>query len=472
MFDPCCPKTPSPFGIDLETGQRILRPMNAQVGLVASQDRRKWVAIVAVGLSLFLSALDATIVALALPPIASRFQLSDSVAAAITLSYAIPLMLLVLPSGALVSRFRALPTFLVSILGFVLGSVACGLAPNFLVLLTGRIVQGSFAALIATQGVALAAAVVLPKERGRAMGIVGTIAPLGGVAGPGIGGLLLANFGWSSIFFVNVPVGLLASLLGFLSLRGVSLGHQGPANNVYHQMAGLLRRPQFLLALIAFFSSVSASVALYYLLPFDLSDIQHIDPALSGLVLLCVPFGMMTMGITGGYLSDRYQAKPFMLAGSGLLLIGSLALSLVVSSTTSWMDLAWRLLLVGMGIGLFSSPTMTLIMGVGRDMMAAASTVSNLVARLGTVFGPIVMGPKTVPRRATRFDAVLAAAIISRPTPIIRVIVGLEKRPIPIPTSKRRQARSIQEVVEETTSERARLPMSSSPDPASMNGLA
>ncbi len=86
---------------------------------------------------------------------------------------------------------------------------------------------------------------------------------------------------------------------------------------------------------------------------------------------------------------------------------------------------------------------------------------------------PITMGPKTVPRRATRFDAVLAAAIISRPTPpMITVIVGLEKRPIPIPTSKRRQARSVQEVVEETTSERARLPMSSSPDPASMNGLA
>src|SRR5881398_2609503 len=126
--------------------------MSAQISLVTSQDQRKWVAIVAVGLSLFLSALDATIVALALPPIASRFQLSDSIAAAMTLSYAIPLTLLVLPSGALVSRFRSLPTFLVSILGFVLGSVACGLAPNFLVLLTGRIVQGSFAALIATQG--------------------------------------------------------------------------------------------------------------------------------------------------------------------------------------------------------------------------------------------------------------------------------------------------------------------------------
>src|SRR5207247_4810285 len=154
--------------------------------------------------------------------------------------------------------------------------------------------------------------------------------------------------------------------------------------NVYHQMAGLLHRPQFLLALIAFFSSVSASVALYYLLPFDLSDIQHIDPALSGLVLLCVPLGMMTMGITGGYLSDGYHTKPFMLAGSGLLLIGSLALSLVVSSTTSWMALAWRLFLVGMGIGLFSSPTITLIMVFELAMVPAASTASNLFACLAT----------------------------------------------------------------------------------------
>src|SRR5947199_8879366 len=116
--------------------------MSAQISLVTSQDQRKWVAIVAVGLSLFLSALDATIVALALPPIASRFQLSDSIAAAITLAYAIPLTLLVLPSGALVSRFRALPTFLVSILGFVLGSAACGFAAIFLFLLTRRIFPG------------------------------------------------------------------------------------------------------------------------------------------------------------------------------------------------------------------------------------------------------------------------------------------------------------------------------------------
>src|SRR2546421_8408161 len=162
------------------------------------QYERRWLAVSAIGLSLFLSALDATIVALALPPIAHHFQLSDSLASAVTLSYAIPLTVLILPAGDLIGRFRVLPTFLVAVLGFGLGSITCGLASSFPLLLVGRVVQGCFGAVIATQGIAVAAAVVSPGERGRAMGIVGALAPLGGVAGPGIGGLLLANFGWSA----------------------------------------------------------------------------------------------------------------------------------------------------------------------------------------------------------------------------------------------------------------------------------
>jgi hypothetical protein len=76
---------------------------------------RRWLAVVSLGLSLFLSALDGTIVALALPAIAQHFQLSNSLASAVTLSYAIPLTLLILPAGDLVGRFRTLPTFLISV---------------------------------------------------------------------------------------------------------------------------------------------------------------------------------------------------------------------------------------------------------------------------------------------------------------------------------------------------------------------
>src|SRR6266704_2910072 len=361
-------------------------------GVVSMQYERRWLAVSAIGLSLFLSALDATIVALALPPIAHHFQLSDSLASAVTLSYAIPLTLLILPSGDLVGRFRVLPTFLVAVLGFGLGSLICGLASNFALLLVGRVVQGCFGAVIATQGIAVAAAVVSQAERGRAMGLIGALAPLGGVAGPGIGGLLLASFGWSSIFFVNVPICLLAALLGLLSLRGLRLQDRR-SGNAYRQMGGLLRRAQFLWGFLAFFWSVAVAGALYYLLPFDLSNVQHIPSSLAGVILLCVPLGMSVMGPLGGYLTDHYGAKPFILTGSGLLLVGLLLLTLVAQSHTSELDLAWRLLLIGMGLGLFSGPNLTLIMSAGtRETMGAASALSNLVSRLGSVCGPLALG--------------------------------------------------------------------------------
>jgi MFS transporter, DHA2 family, multidrug resistance protein len=386
------------------------------------QYERRWLAVIAVGLSIFLSALDATIVALALPSMAHHFQLSDSLASAVTLGYAIPLTLLILPSGDLVTRFRTLPTFLIAVLGFGLGSLSCGLAPNLPLLLLGRVIQGGFGALIATQGIAVAAAVVAPTERGRAMGLIGSLAPLGGVAGPGIGGLLLSHWSWQSVFFVNLPICVLAALLGLLSLRGVSLGERRPGSRSgFGQMGTLLRQLPFLWSLLGFLSSTTIAAGLYYLFPFDLSGVQRFAPATAGLLLLCMPLGMGIVGLLGGYLTDRYGARPLTLAGSGLLLAGVFLLSLILAHPTSVLDFTWRLLLIGAGIGLFNGPNQTLLMSVGtRETMGAASALSNLSARLGSVFGPLMLGIlwSFLPDRALQMNSgggvlvVLAALIV------------------------------------------------------------
>jgi MFS transporter, DHA2 family, multidrug resistance protein len=364
-----------------QTGEMPLRPL-------------RWVAVSAVGLSLFMSALDGTIVALALPSIAGSLNLSDSFAAWLFLSYALPLTILVVPSGAVVKRLSTLPTFAISVVGFGVASLVCGLATELTVMLLGRAIQGSFAALISTQGFAVAGAIVSPKERGRAMGLLGTIAPLGGIAGPGVGGLLIATFGWPSIFFVNVPVCLCAVGLGIVSLGGFRLPNWGEAQkSVFAQMVGLIRHTRFAASLLAFFFSVTTSVSLYYVIPFDLGGIQGLPPSLSGAVLLCVPLGMMATGMIGGYLTDRYQSRRMMLLGAALILVGAGTLSLVVTSRTSELDLAWRLLVLGFGIGLFSTSTSTMIMGFGgRESMAAASSLTNLAARLGSVAGPVAVG--------------------------------------------------------------------------------
>jgi DHA2 family multidrug resistance protein-like MFS transporter len=355
---------------------------------------RRWLAVVAIGLSIFLSALDGTIVALALPSIAHHFQLSDSLASMVTLSYTIPILILILPCGDLIHRFRTLPLSLIAVLGFGVGSSICGLATSFPLLLVGRVVQGCFGALIATQGIAVAAAAVAPHERGRALGIVGSLAPLGGVAGPGIGGLLLAHWNWSAVFLVNIPICLLTALLGLLSLRNVSLmvNRRSGSANGFRQMSALLRRSSFLLGLLGFLCSVTIAGALYYLFPFDLSNVQHFTPSTTGLLLLCMPLGMGIVGLLGGFLTDRYGARPFTLAGSGLLLAGLILLSLVLTSPTSVFDLAWRLLLVGTGMGLFNGPNQTLLMSVGtRETMGATSALSNLSSRIGSVVGPLIV---------------------------------------------------------------------------------
>jgi MFS family permease len=131
---------------------------------------------------------------------------------------------------------------------------------------------------------------------------------------------------------------------------------------------------------------VSVAGALYYLLPFDLISVQHLAPELAGVVLLCVPLAMGAMSILGGTLADRYGAAPLILIGSGLLLFGLLLLTLVAGTHTAELDLAWRLLLIGMGIGLFSGPNQALLMSVGaRETMGAASALSNLGARIGSI---------------------------------------------------------------------------------------
>jgi len=101
---------------------------------------------------------------------------------------------------------------------------------------------------------------------------------------------------------------------------------------------------------------------------------------------------MGIVGLLGGYLTDRYGARPFTLVGSGLVLTGLILLALDLWHRTSALDLAWRLLLVGIGMGFFNGPNQTLLMSVGpRESMGAASALSNLSARLGSVIGPSIL---------------------------------------------------------------------------------
>ena len=157
----------------------------------------------------FMSTLDSSIVNIALPTIRRELQAGDSVEW-IVLCYLLTTTSTLLIMGKLSDWVGRRQMYIAGFCVFVLGSLLCGLAWNLWTLVAFRVVQGLGASMIYAIGPAIIGDAFSPKERGQALGLMGSIVAAGSSAGPVIGGLLLGKFGWSSIFFVNVPIGLLA----------------------------------------------------------------------------------------------------------------------------------------------------------------------------------------------------------------------------------------------------------------------
>lgn len=351
---------------------------------------RRWGVVAAIGLSIILFAVDMNIVALALPTMGQAFQQTDAAMSMAIVSYAIPLTVLMIPSGLIVTRWPPLIIFLIGISGFGCASVLCAIAPSFNLLLVGRAVQGAFGALIATQGFALVAAVIKPHERGRAMGILGSMGPLGAIMGPGIGGLLLAHWDWPAIFWINLPITIVAIGIALFSFPGIVSNL--PRSNGLGQMKILLSRPRFLGTLLILLAFSSGGGALAYLLPFTLQDVHHLDLVQAGIVLLVPSLAMVIMGPLGGYLSDRFGIRLLLPVGWVVTLIGLLTLLLAIATPTSMLDLGWRLFLMGLGNGMAYGPLLTLMMSIGpRETLGAASALSGVIRQLGFICGPALV---------------------------------------------------------------------------------
>ena len=170
----------------------------------------RWLALTILALAQFLVVLDASIVNIALPQLGLGLGLDPSLLSWVITAYVLPFGGLLLLGGRLADRIGHRTIFLVGTGGFIAASLAAGLSPNGGFLLTARAVQGASAGLLAPGALSLLMQ-LFPTGQGRdkALGIWGAVAGLGSVAGVLLGGVLTAQFGWASIFFINVPVGLL-----------------------------------------------------------------------------------------------------------------------------------------------------------------------------------------------------------------------------------------------------------------------
>ncbi len=421
----------------------------------------KWVVLGILACGVFMSTLDSSIVNISLPAIAHYFKvpLSGSVEWVI-IAYLVIIAAILLSIGRLADMIGRKPLWVAGLLIFTLGSTICGLSPTLGFLVAARAFQGIGGALLFAVSPAMLTAAFPAEERGRALGYNALIVALGVSVGPTVGGLLTQYFTWRWIFYVNVPIGIVAVVLswrvlrerhqrapsqfdplgaillaiglgsltldlsfgqewgwtsgGVLALGGVAivalvafiLTEQRVAAPVVDLQ--LFRNRLFSSANISLLISFLALFAVSFLLPFYYEELRGFEIIKSGLLLTPLPITIAVVAPFSGRLADRFGTRWLAAGGLTIATIGLVLLS-TITPQSSVFDLIWRLVLIGLGQALFQSPNNSALMGsaprgrqgVASGMLATGRVIGQslsvaLVGAIFTGFGSAAAGQRLV----------------------------------------------------------------------------
>ena len=178
----------------------------------------KWVVLFTVVIMTFMSTLDSSIVNVAAPSIQRELGATASQIQWVSSMYLLVCYVTVLVFGRLGDLYGKVRLFQLGVVLFSLGSLLCGLSSTLAMLIGARVVQGFGASCAMANNMGIVTEAFPSRERGRALGIVGTFVSLGLMCGPVVGGVLVATFPWESIFLINVPIGAASFLIGLKTL--------------------------------------------------------------------------------------------------------------------------------------------------------------------------------------------------------------------------------------------------------------
>ncbi|MEU6404570.1 MFS transporter [Streptomyces sp. NPDC046985] len=201
------------------TGPEDKAPTPSDPAPAAGLRGRPWLTLITVAVGVMMVALDGTIVAIANPAIARSLHASFADVQWITNAYFLALAVSLITAGKLGDRFGHRQTFLIGVAGFAASSGAIGLSGSIAVVVTFRVFQGLFGALLMPAALGLLRATFPAERLNMAIGIWGMVIGASTAGGPILGGVLVERVNWQSVFFINAPVGALALLLGLLILR-------------------------------------------------------------------------------------------------------------------------------------------------------------------------------------------------------------------------------------------------------------
>jgi len=374
--------------------------------------------IVSIALANFMAAFDSTIVTIALPVIAKIFSLPASMAGSVITVYVLVMAALVLVFGKLSGTIGYRNVFLYGFALFTVASVACGFLPqvvsSFPLFLASRAFQAVGAVMFVSVGPAMIAAYIPMALKGKAMGTTFAFAALGMTLAPVAGGLLTQYLSWNWIFYINLPIGIAALLLGSKVIpagqgrpldagfdrAGAVLIGTGLATLLYALSEGpsagwtdpvilgclacalisliafircelaspdplldlrLLQQKNFLLNNLAIVLVIIANVGVLYLFPFYLQLEQGFSPSVAGLIFTSLSVAVMAGGILGGVFYNRAGGRRINIVSAVLVLAGYILFLWIRPDTPVWLTVL-GLVLIGAGFGMLLTAASTMTM--------------------------------------------------------------------------------------------------------------
>jgi EmrB/QacA subfamily drug resistance transporter len=397
-------------------------------------------ALVALGAGAYMTALSQSVVSAILPIVTAAL---DADVATIEWVLALPLLIqagLLLGFGRLGDLRGHRPLYLAGLVLFVGSSALSGLAPSAGFLIAARALQAVGGSMLFATSSAILIHAVPPQQRGRAIGFQATMVYLGIATGPPLGGWLAEALNWRWVFYVNIPLGLavlalslryiprdapprrgerfdwLGAVIYALGLSALMLAlNQGHAWGWTSAMLlgcagvglallglfvaielripspmldlGLFRRRAFTAPVLSAVLNYMCVSSTFFLLPFFLIQGRGLSAAQAGFILAAQPIIMALTATFSGAFSDRVGSRLPATAGMGVLAVGLLLLSRA-GDATPLAYVAGALALMGLGIGLFTSPNSSAVMGaVPSSRRGVASGILATARTLGNVLG-------------------------------------------------------------------------------------
>jgi EmrB/QacA subfamily drug resistance transporter len=412
---------------------------------IFAEENKKWWTLGAVSFGLFMIMLDNTIVNVALPSIQSDLNIGISELEWVVNGYALTFAVLMLTGGKLADLFGRRFIFVVGLAIFTAASLACGLAPNANMLIGARVIQGVGSALMNPATLSIITATFPPRQRGMAIGVWAGVSALALAIGPLVGGVITQHISWNWIFFINVPVGILAIVVARLVIREsrdtsaeqrldlpglltsaiglFALIYALIEANTYGWTSGrilacfavaligltafvllelrqrvpmldlsLFRNPIFAGANAIMLLVALAMFGVFFYVSLYVQNILHYSPTQAGATFLPMTLCIVFLAPVAGRVTDRYG--PRWLISSGMALV---AVSLVIFGrldlTSNFWDIFPALLIGGAGMAMAMAPTTATAMhAVPVDKAGVGSAVLNSMRQVGGSLGIAVMG--------------------------------------------------------------------------------